>query len=134
MIRINAMRVTWMVGVLVFALQSNPAWAQDGATEAGTGVASAIASLVYGPVKIGYSLLGVVFGGIAWGLSGGDTEVLNAVVSPAIRGDYVITPDHIRGDQSVEFVGQRQDYREDTVVFEERQDYREDAVILEEVY
>jgi len=133
-IRLNTMRVTWMVGVLVFALQSSPARAEDGASEAGMGTASAIASLVYGPAKIGYSLLGVVFGGIAWGLSGGDTEVLNAVVSPAIRGDYVITPDHIRGDQTVEFVGRRQDYREDTVVFEERQDYREDTVILEEVY
>jgi hypothetical protein len=128
------MRAIWMVGVLVFALQSSPAWAEDGAAEAGTGAASAIASLVYGPAKIGYSVLGVVFGGIAWGLSGGDTEVLNAVISPAIRGDYVITPNHIRGDRSIEFIGRRQDYREDTVVFEERQDYREDTVVLEEVY
>ncbi len=119
MIRLNAMRVTLMVGVLVFALQSSPAWAQDGAAEAGTGAASAIASLVYGPANICYSLLGVVFGGFAWGLSGGDTEVLNAVVSPAIRGDYVITPSHIRGDRSIEFIGRRSDYREDTVVLEE---------------
>ena len=119
MIRLNTMRVTWMVGVLVFALQSSPARAEDGASEAGMGTASAIASLVYGPAKIGYSLLGVVFGGIAWGLSGGDTAVLNAVVSPAIRGDYVITPSHIRGDRSVEFIGRRPDYREETVVLEE---------------
>ncbi len=134
MIRLNAMRATLIVGVLLLTLQSSPARAQDGASEAGIGTAAAISSLIYGPVKIAYSLLGVVFGGFSWVLSGGDTEVLTAVVSPAIRGDYVITPDHIRGDQSVEFVGQRQDYREDTVVFEERQDYREDAVILEEVY
>ncbi len=120
MIRLNAMRVRlMMVGVLVFALQSSPARADHGASEAGTGAASAIASLVYGPAKIGYSILGVVFGGVAWGLSGGDTEVLNAVVSPAIRGDYVITPNHIRGEKSVEFVGRRSDYREDTVVLEE---------------
>jgi hypothetical protein len=119
-IRLNAMRVTLMVGVLVFALQSSPARAGDGgATEAGTGVASAIASLVYGPAKISYSVLGVVFGGLAWGLSGGDTEVLTAVVSPAIRGDYVITPSHIRGERPVEFVGRRPEYREDTVVLEE---------------
>ena len=108
-----------MVGVLVFALQSSPARAEDGASEAGMGVASAVASLVYGPVKIAYSLLGTVFGGVAWGLSGGDTEVLSAVVSPAIRGDYVITPSHIRGERSVEFIGRRPDYREDTVVLEE---------------
>ncbi len=119
MIRINAMRVTWMVGVLVFALQSSPARAEGGASEAGIGATSAIASLIYGPAKISYSLMGVVFGGIAWGLSGGDTEVLSAVVSPAIRGDYVITPSHIRGERSIEFIGRRPDYREETVVLEE---------------
>ena len=108
-----------MVGVLVFALQSSPVRAESGASEAGTGAAAAIASLIYGPVKIVYSLLGVVFGGFAWGLSGGDTEVLTAVVTPAIRGDYVITPSHIRGERSIEFIGRRTDYREDTVVLEE---------------
>ena len=62
---------------------------------------------------------GVLFGGFSWVLSGGDTEVLTAVVSPAIRGDYVITPSHIRGERSVEFIGRQPDYREDTVVLEE---------------
>ncbi len=108
-----------MVGVLVFALQSSPVRAEGGAAEAGTGTAAAIAWLIYGPVKIAYSLLGVVFGGLAWGLSGGDTEVLSAVVTPAIRGDYVITPSHIRGETPIEFIGRRPDYREDTVVLEE---------------
>jgi hypothetical protein len=118
-IRLNATRVALMVGVLALALQSSPARAEDGVNEAGTGVASALASLIYGPTKIVYSLLGTVFGGVAWGLSGGDTEVLTAVVSPAIRGDYVITPSHIRGERSIEFVGRRPDYREDMVVLEE---------------
>ena len=119
MIRPNAMRVTVMAGVLIFAFQASPVRAEGGASEAGTGTAAAIATLIYGPVKIVYSLLGVVFGGFAWGLSGGDTEVLNAVVTPAIRGDYVITPSHIRGDRPIEFIGRRPDYREDTVVLEE---------------
>jgi hypothetical protein len=118
-IRLNAMRATLIVGVLLLTLQSSPARAQDGASEAGIGAAAAISSLIYGPVKIAYSLLGVVFGGISWGLSGGDTEVLTAVVTPAIRGDYVITPNHIRGERSIEFIGRRSDYREDMVVLEE---------------
>jgi hypothetical protein len=66
-----------------------------------------------------YSLLGVVFGGFAWALSGGDTEVMTAVISPAVRGDYVITPSHLRGEQPVEFIGRRPDSDEETVVFEE---------------
>ncbi len=119
MFQLNAMRFTVMLGVLVFALQAGPARADDGASEAGIGTASAVASLIYGPIKIVYSLLGVVFGGLAYGLSGGDADVLTAVVTPAIRGDYVITPSHIRGERSIEFIGHRPEDQEDTVVLEE---------------
>jgi len=117
--RINAMRFTVILGVLVLALQASPVRAEDGASEAGLGAASAISSLIYGPIKIAYSLLGTVFGGFAWGLSGGDTDVLSAVVTPAIRGDYVITPSHLRGERPVEFIGRRPEYRQETVVLEE---------------
>jgi hypothetical protein len=113
------MRATLMVVVLAFAFQSSPARAQGGASEAGSGAAAAISSLVYGPVKITYSILGVVFGGFAWGLSGGDTDVMKAVINPAIRGDYVITASHIRGEKPVEFIGRQPEYREDQVVLEE---------------
>jgi len=118
-IRLNAVRAAAMVGALVFALQAGPVRADGGAAEAGTGAAAAVSSLIYGPVKIAYSVLGVVFGGFAWVLSGGDTDVMTAVISPAVRGDYVITPSHIRGEKSVEFFGRRPEYREETVVLEE---------------
>ncbi|MCH8891651.1 MAG: hypothetical protein IH827_11335 [Myxococcales bacterium] len=119
MIRPNAMRVTVMVGVLIFAFQASPVRAEGGASEAGTGAAAAIATLIYGPVKIVYSLLGVVFGGFAWALSGGDTEVMTAVISPAVRGDYVITPSHLRGEIPVEFIGRRSGYQEDMAILED---------------
>jgi len=118
-IRLNTMRVSVMLGVLVLALQAGPVRAEDGASEAGLGTAAAISSLIYGPVKIVYSLLGTVFGGFAWALSGGDTEVLSAVVTPAIRGDYVVTPSILRGERPLEFIGRRPEYREETVVLEE---------------
>ena len=119
MIRLNTMRVTVMLGVLVLVLQASPVRAESGGANAGWGSAAVISSLVYGPVKMAYSLLGVVFGGFAWGLSGGDAEVMTAVISPAVRGDYVITPSHLRGEQPVEFIGRRPDYREEMVVLEE---------------
>ena len=75
-------------------------------SEGGIGAAAALASLVYGPVKICYAALGLFFGGAAWGLSGGDNEVLHAVVSPAVRGDYVVTPEHLRMQRKLEFYGQ----------------------------
>jgi hypothetical protein len=93
--------------------------ADDGAataSNAGLGIASALSSLVYGPIKIVYATLGTVIGGIAWGLSGGDSEVLGAVLLPAVRGDYVVTPSHLRGREPLEFFGHRPGYGKDSVV------------------
>ena len=77
-IRFDTIRLTALVGVLALVLQASPVRAEDesGASEAGLGAAAAISSLLYGPIKITYSTLGLVFGGFAWGLSGGDSEVL----------------------------------------------------------
>ena len=119
MIRFKSTRVMLFVGVLALVLQTSPARADSGANEAGLGVGSAVLSLVYGPVKIVYSVLGVVFGGFAYGLSGGDSSVMHAVVTPAIRGDYVITPSHLRGERPLEFIGQDPGYRDDDVVLED---------------
>ena len=119
MIRINSMRVTVMVGVLVLVLQASPVRAESSGSNAGWGSAAAISTLIYGPVKMAYSVMGVVFGGFAWALSGGDADVMTAVVSPAVRGEYVITPSHLRGEIPIEFIGRRRDYHEDTVVLEE---------------
>jgi hypothetical protein len=113
------MRVMLFVGALALVLQTSPARADSGANEAGLGAASAVASLIYGPVKMVYSLMGIVFGGFAYGLSGGDSNVMHAVVTPAIRGDYVITPSHLRGERPIEFFGRDPGYRDDAAVLED---------------
>ena len=59
------------------------------------------------------------FGGFAYGLSGGDGDVMRAVVRPAIRGDYVVTPGHLRGERQLEFFGRESAYRQDEVVLED---------------
>lgn len=104
---------------MALALQASPARADSTASEAAVGAASAAATLVYGPTKIVYSVLGLVFGGFAYGLSGGDSDVMHAVITPAVRGDYVITPQQIRGERPVEFFGRSPEYREEAVVLEE---------------
>lgn len=81
------------------------------ANEAGVGAVAAIGSLIYGPVKIVYAALGLLFGGAAWGLSGGDNEVLTAVITPSVRGDYVLTPEHVRMERNLEFFGRDPEYR-----------------------
>ena len=103
-----------LTGVLALGFTASPALAEEDqlASEAGMGALSAVSTLIYAPVKLLYAGCGLVFGGIAWGLSGGDSDVMMAVVTPAVRGDYVITPAHLRMEQKVEFFGQDPAYRE----------------------
>ena len=111
------LRSLLLVGALVISIQPGSALAaNDTASTAGLGVAAAFCSLVYGPVKIAYATLGTVFGGMAWGLSGGDSDVLEAVVTPAVRGDYVVTPAILRGEEPLEFIGRRPGYEQDSAV------------------
>lgn len=110
----NAVRRGALVAALALAVVAAPtaAWSQDDmGTEAGVGAAAALSTLIYGPVKLTYALLGVVIGGTAWGLSGGDHQVFDAVISPSVRGDYVVTPSHIRMERGLEFYGQDPRYR-----------------------
>jgi hypothetical protein len=109
--RSRRLRVALLTALLGITLQASPAWAESQAAEAGIGTAAALTSLIYGPVKVCYATLGLVFGGMAWGLSGGDSDVMNAIITPAVRGDYVVTPDILRGRDSLEFFGRDPAYR-----------------------
>lgn len=99
--------------VLTFAPSLSSAEGKQEAltSEAGIGAAAAVATLIYGPVKIVYATLGLVFGGAAYGLSGGDADVWHAVVTPAVRGHYVVTPANVRMNESLEFFGREPEYR-----------------------
>lgn len=113
MIRANRFRAIWIAAVLAVAVAPGAAIAEDDSmtAEAGIGVLAAISTLVYGPVKIVYATCGLIFGGLAWGLSGGDNDVMTAVVTPSVRGDYVVTPSNIRMEEPVEFFGRDPRYR-----------------------
>ncbi|MBW2286484.1 MAG: hypothetical protein JRG80_01990 [Deltaproteobacteria bacterium] len=117
----QGLRRVGMLVALTIAFQASPGLAaNDTAREAGVGVGAAFGSLLYAPAKLVYATLGLVLGGMAWGLSGGDADVKDAVIMPAVRGDYVITPSIIRGEEKLEFVGRRPGYgRDDQIVAEE---------------
>jgi hypothetical protein len=118
-----------LVAALVVSIQPGPAFAAgdtgdtgETASEAGIGAGAALCSLIYGPVKITYATLGLIIGGMAWGLSGGDSEVMRAVVIPAVRGDYVVTPSILRGERTLEFIGRRPGYeQQDTGAVQEEE-------------
>jgi hypothetical protein len=104
-----------LVCVMLLALAPSPALAEGERieSEAGFGVLAAFCTLLYSPVKVLYATGGLLVGGLAWGLSGGDGDVLTAVVTPAVRGDYVITPSLLRGERPIEFFGRDPGYRAD---------------------
>lgn len=79
---------------------------EEHSSETKAKVASAALTLLYLPVKAAYAGLGGIVGGIAYIFSGGNEETAQVVWTPTIKGTYVITPAHLRGDKPVQFFGQ----------------------------
>lgn len=73
--------------------------------ESGMGAAAALTSLVYSPVKLVYALGGLVVGSLAWVFTAGDTNVADKVYVRSLRGTYVITPEILRGEEELVFIG-----------------------------
>jgi len=82
-------------------VQSTPAVGED----LGYGVGSVLASVIYSPLKITYAALGLITGGLGYVLSAGSPDVANSIIYPAVGGNYVITPNHLRGVEPVIFIG-----------------------------
>ena len=93
------------------------AWAQAGDQREGetasTGTpsgaalqaASWLVTIPYGAVKVGFALFGGVVGGLTYALSAGDTEAAKAVWTTTMYGTYIITPEHLKGERAVRFLG-----------------------------
>jgi hypothetical protein len=78
---------------------------QHSASGAGLQAASWLLTIPYGAAKIVFAVLGGVTGGLAYVFSGGDTDAAMAVWGTSVYGTYVITPDHLKGDKAVRFLG-----------------------------
>jgi len=71
--------------------------------EAALGVGSFFITLVYAPLKMAYAIGGGIVGGFAYALTGGDLETAQSIWEPSVYGTYVITPDHLKGNEPVRF-------------------------------
>jgi hypothetical protein len=87
------------------AAPSNQAAEEPVGEEAGYGVGAALASVFYIPAKVTYAGLGLLTGGLGYVLSGGRADVANNIIYPAVRGNYVVTPSHLKGTEPIYFVG-----------------------------
>jgi len=108
--RRGALRRLAVALVCASALISAPAAADDVemAKNAGVGLGSAVASLLYVPAKTLYAFGGLAVGGLAYAFSGGDADVARVVLEPSVLGDYVITTDHLSGERPVQFFGRKE--------------------------
>jgi hypothetical protein len=73
--------------------------------EFGLGALSVLCTLVYGTVKITYAGLGALTGGFAYVLSGGNADISRTLLERSLRGDYVVTPEVLTGQDSLVFIG-----------------------------
>ncbi|MDH4344637.1 MAG: hypothetical protein OEV71_16225 [Nitrospira sp.] len=73
--------------------------------EAGLQAACWFVTIPYGAVKVAYAIGGGIVGGLAWVMTGGDTEVAQSVWIPSMIGDYIVQPQHLTGEKPLRFVG-----------------------------
>jgi hypothetical protein len=71
----------------------------------GVGAGTLGANVLYIPAKLVYGILGGIGGGAGYLLTGGNTQVSDTIWRSSLGGDYVVTPDMIKGDQPVHFSG-----------------------------
>jgi hypothetical protein len=79
--------------------------AESTVSVAGTGAGAFFATLLYTPAKMIYAIIGGLIGSAAYGLSGGDEVAASRIWTPALRGTYVLTPAHLRGEEPIRFAG-----------------------------
>jgi hypothetical protein len=73
--------------------------------DAGYGTLCVIANIFYMPAKVVYASIGTLTGGLAYILTAGNADTARSIWSPSLGGNYVVTPEMLRGDQPILFNG-----------------------------
>ncbi|MGH7988286.1 MAG: hypothetical protein ACREQX_18620 [Candidatus Binataceae bacterium] len=71
----------------------------------GVGAGTVAGNLLYIPAKLAYGILGGIAGGAGYALTGGNQQVANTIWRSSLGGDYVLTPDMLKGEQPIYFSG-----------------------------
>lgn len=94
----------WLSSGLLAGALVSPAMVQaDFVEDAGMGTATVVANVLYMPAKIVYATLGGVTGGFAYVLTGANYQVAERVWTPSLGGNYVLSPEQLRGNQPIYF-------------------------------
>ena len=102
-------RITLCAVLLVLGCQSTlsvrTAAAAGSGSEAIQGLGSYFLTLPYGGIKMAVAVLGALAGGMGFIFTGGDKVTAEKIWSPALGGEYVVTPAHRRGEKDLHFFG-----------------------------
>ncbi|HWC51712.1 MAG TPA: hypothetical protein VG453_08490 [Nitrospira sp.] len=95
---------------LAWSQEPVPAASSEGteggsASSAGMGAAAGLSTLLYLPLKAAFAIGGGVVGGLAYAFSGGNENAAKSIWTTSMYGTYIITPDHLRGDRPIRFLG-----------------------------
>jgi hypothetical protein len=71
----------------------------------GYGAGTVGANLFYVPAKVLYGVLGGITGGAGYLLTGGNSQTSDTIWRSSLGGDYVLTPDMIKGKEPIHFSG-----------------------------
>ena len=75
------------------------------ASSAGMGAAAGVSTLLYLPLKAAFAIGGSIVGGLAYAFSGGNENAAKSIWTTSMYGTYIITPEHLRGDKPIRFLG-----------------------------
>ena len=75
------------------------------ASSAGMGAAAGVSTLLYLPLKAAFAIGGGLVGGLAYAFSGGNETAAKSIWTTSMYGTYIITPEHLRGDRPIRFLG-----------------------------
>ena len=74
-------------------------------SDLGLGLASFLCSVPYGAAKVAFAIVGGVTGTLTYVFSGFDKKAADSVWYTTLEGDYIVTPDHLRGKKDLHFTG-----------------------------
>lgn len=69
------------------------------------GAAAGLSTILYLPLKAAFAIGGGLVGGLAYAFSGGNENAAKSIWTTSMYGTYIITPDHLRGDKPIRFLG-----------------------------
>ena len=104
-IRMIVVLVALSVCVAPVAWAAEKGNGENPASDIGLGIASFLCSVPYGAAKVALAIVGGVTGSLTYVLSGFDKKAADSVWYTTIEGDYVVTPDHLRGKKDLRFTG-----------------------------